>query len=128
MGNATFDDSTMALEIIAFVSFRSRPNNGWVSDQMNDRDQGSRGHWLEASPEKTVLFPTESDLLLSALEPFRESTDVRIKVYDLSTTLGRFQGLFNSVLEAPAVIIDGKHHIGWKAAQLALSRLQENAV
>lgn len=117
----------MALEIIAFVSFRSQPNGDWAPDQLNPNNQDSERHWPGDPRKKKALFPTDSDLLLSALEPFRESTEVQIKVYDLSTTLGRFQGLFNSVFQAPAVIIDGKRHIGWKAVHLALSRLQEEA-
>lgn len=115
----------MALEIIAFVSFRSQPNGDWAPDQLNPNNQDSERYWPGDPIKKKALFPTDSDLLLSALEPFRDSTDVRIKVYDLSTTLGRFQGLLHGVLEAPAVIVDGQRFVGWQAAQPALNRLQK---
>lgn len=115
----------MAIEIIVFVSFPSRPNGGWSSNQVTGKDQGSERHWPGIPSEVNALFPTESDRLLSALEPFRDSTEVRIKVYDLSTTLGRFQGLLHGVLEAPAVIVDGQRFIGWQAAQPVLNRLQK---
>ena len=115
----------MALEIIAFVSFRSQPNGDWAPDQLNPDNQDSERHWPGDPRKKKALFPTDSDLILSALEPFRESKDVRIKVYDLSTTLGRFQGLLHGVLEAPAVIVDGQRFVGWQAAQPALNPLQK---
>jgi hypothetical protein len=117
----------MALKIIAFVTFPSQPRVGRAPVTMNSRNHRSERKSPRTLPENKVLFPTECDLLLSALEPLLNLTDVHIRVYDLSTTRGRFHGLLNSVPEAPAVIINGERIIGWKAAQLALSQFQEQA-
>jgi hypothetical protein len=113
--------------IIVFVSFHSRQKVGRAPPQLFNRNSFKKQISTRLSQKSTALFPTESDLLLSALEPYPDSTAVQIRVYDLSTTLGRLHGLLNSVPEAPAVIINGERIVGWKAAQLALSQFQEQA-
>jgi hypothetical protein len=117
------DDAFVALEITIFVNFRTRPNASWA--HANKKDGARRRHRPGGFEGISELFPTESDLLLSALEPFRGSTDVRLKVFDLSTISGRLVGLLNNVREAPAVIIAGERYVGLDAAQLVLSQLQE---
>jgi len=70
------------------------------------------------------FIPTESDLLLSALEPFHKSETIRVKLYDLETPDGRLMGILNSVSETPAVIIAGEHSFGLVNAKNALERIK----
>jgi hypothetical protein len=70
------------------------------------------------------LIPTESDLLLSALEPFHGSETIRVKLYDLESPDGRLMGFLNSVSETPAVIIAGEHSFGLVNAKNALERIK----
>jgi hypothetical protein len=66
------------------------------------------------------FIPTESDLLLSALEPFHKSETIRVKLYDFETPDGRPMDFLNSVSETPAVIIAGEYRFGLVNAKIAL--------
>ena len=91
--------------IKAFVSFK----NNIVSNKTLEMER---------------FIPTESDLLLSALEPFHGSETIRVKLYDLESPDGRLMGFLNSVSETPAVIIAGEHSFGLVNAKNALERVK----
>ena len=69
------------------------------------------------------FIPTEADIVLSALEPFRNSQRFQVRVYDLETTSGRLRALLNGISESPAVIIAGERHVGMVAVNESLARL-----
>ena len=69
------------------------------------------------------LIPTEGDLLLSALAPFRDSQNTLVKIFDLQTPGGRLRGLLNGVSESPAIIIAGERHVGLVAIEDALDQI-----
>ena len=107
------------------MSFENRSTAIWTALRFNIADVGDGPVSSSVFEEGLRLLPSESDLLLSALEPFRRSLSVRVTVYDLGTLSGRFWGLINGVFKAPSVICNGKRYEGLEAARLALRQLQE---
>ena len=73
--------------------------------------------------ENWRLIPTEGDLLLSALAPFRDSQYAVVKIFDLETAGGRLRGLLSGVSESPAIVIAGKRHVGLVDVNDALDRI-----
>lgn len=104
-------------EIIAFIGFRSELAPGSTA-----RD--AMPSLSIADDEEPRLIPTDSDLLLSDLEPFRDSQMARLRVYDLGTSGGRLRGLLNGISEPPAVIVDGERYQGLAQARAVLRELR----
>ena len=94
----------MTLVIKAFVSFQTNKQRNHIAASRR-------------------LIPTKGDLLLSALQPFRDSEAVKVRVYDLETLDGRLMGILNSVSETPVVIIAGERHVGLEAVKQSLKRI-----
>lgn len=107
-------------EIVAFVGFRSELAAGLVA---RGRLNSSAG----PDVEERRLIPTDSDLLLSDLEPFRDSQIARVRVYDLGTGGGRLRGIINGISETPAVIVDGERYSGLVQARAILRELCQEA-
>lgn len=99
----------MTLVINAFISFH--------------RSSFHRNSFPNEYSESGRFIPTEADILLSALEPFRNSQMFKVRIYDLETPGGRLRGFLHGISEAPAVIIAGEQHIGLAAVGDSLNRL-----
>jgi hypothetical protein len=76
-----------------------------------------------AIAESRRLIPTEGDLLLSTLAPFRDSQTTLVKIFDLQTPGGRLRGLLNGVSESPTIIIAGERHVGLVAVNDAIDQI-----
>lgn len=101
----------MTQTITAFLNFHSKSQQNGFS---------------VALAESERFIPTEEDGLLSALEPFRNSQAFQVKIYDLETTGGRLWGLLNGISQSPAVVIDGKRHVGLVAVNDALEQISQS--
>jgi hypothetical protein len=109
-------DSIETTEIIVFVSFRSDLASAATT-------HGSRQPLSGLADENGRLIPTESDQLLSALEPFRDCPAARVRVHDLGTSGGRLRGMLNGIFETPAVIVAGERYLGLADSQAILREL-----